>query len=176
MSARFLTAYLTSAFLLAGLASQLMAEPPTCCEACKATQPEVVTQVRVINVPHNFAGPLLMAMGVNEHGNDCRDRCPCCPYDWKAQVFLTEQEVGNLLKTIQSNEGSKVLCAPQMRTCSGQCAQICVSEQQYFVTNVVKAQMGGQTVLMPENKAFQPAARWPAGRKSVRMGGSSSSM
>ncbi len=69
-------------------------------------------------------------------------------------AFLSDIEVYMFMEAAQGDQRTNVMQAPKLTMFNGQTSTINVSDQQFFVTAVTVAQIGGQVVFVPQNNPF----------------------
>ena len=134
---------------------------PIRCSSCPQTEPEVVLQVRVLNMPCDYVDRCFNSIGVKTSGacGTCPEACPACTGYHKGMVIVTDHELAKLMNLVQSDPRVNVQCMPQIKVNNGQRGQVCITDKQFFVTGMMQKQVGGQTVFVPHNQAFPTGCR-----------------
>jgi type II secretory pathway component GspD/PulD (secretin)/tetratricopeptide (TPR) repeat protein len=69
-------------------------------------------------------------------------------------AFLSDIQVFLFMEAAQGDSRTNVMQAPKLTLFNGQTSTINVVDEQFFVTNVTVAQIGGQVVFVPNNSPF----------------------
>src|SRR5262249_14855725 len=69
-------------------------------------------------------------------------------------AFLSDIQVFLFMEAAQGDSRTNVMQAPKLTLFNGQTSTINVVDEQFFVTNVTVAQIGGQVVFVPSNAPF----------------------
>jgi hypothetical protein len=91
-------------------------------------------------------------------------------------TFLSDAQVQKFMDALQANPKTNLMMAPKLSVFNGQAANINVSEQQFFVTNVKMIRQGGQPIFIPENHPYSTGFRFSvkptvsADHKFIQMG------
>jgi Flp pilus assembly secretin CpaC len=138
-----------------------------CCDHCASScggHKVQKTHHGSISIGASFSSDAGLTGSISAEESSAADECcskddACCKGSAKL-TFLSDAQVQKFMDGLQSNSKTNVMMAPKLTVFNGQAANINVSEQQFFVTNVKMIRHEGQPVFLPENHPYSTGFRF----------------